>query len=333
MGNFTGAKCISCGKTFTDNDDVVVCPECGTPYHRECYLNEGKCINSELHESGQSWHRTVSETENGEDSGMVRCIRCGAENPSDKLFCEKCGTPLMKNDEAGEIPFNNSRPNPNMQNPNMQNPTGQPFGQNVGGQNPYGMPGQQMVFDKDSEIEGVKLDDYAKYVRTNPLPFLTNFIKFGKFGTRMSVNIGAFLFPEVYFLYRKMKKFGVLFFVLMAVLSVPSMIEYFESGIVTGAKISLGINITGSAFKGISMAAWYLSLVIRFVAGFFANYLYYRQAQKDIKAIRSSDDSGNEEEIKEKISVKGGTTWGAVVLGYVIFMLIVVGSIFGISKL
>ena len=50
MANYTGKKCFSCGEVFKDGDDIVVCPECGTPYHRECYLKEGKCINDALHE-------------------------------------------------------------------------------------------------------------------------------------------------------------------------------------------------------------------------------------------------------------------------------------------
>ena len=45
MSNFTGSKCIICENEFNDNDDIVVCPECGTPYHRECYQKEGKCVN------------------------------------------------------------------------------------------------------------------------------------------------------------------------------------------------------------------------------------------------------------------------------------------------
>ena len=92
MANYTGKKCFSCGEVFKDGDDIVVCPECGTPYHRECYLKEGKCINDALHESCQSWEQTQESVE----SENIRCIRCGFENPPDKLFCEKCGTPLTK---------------------------------------------------------------------------------------------------------------------------------------------------------------------------------------------------------------------------------------------
>ena len=55
MSNFTGSKCIICENEFNDNDDIVVCPECGTPYHRECYQKEGKCVNVRLHDQGKSW--------------------------------------------------------------------------------------------------------------------------------------------------------------------------------------------------------------------------------------------------------------------------------------
>ena len=79
MANYTGKKCFSCGEAFKDGDDIVVCPECGTPYHRECYLKEGKCINDALHESGQSWEQTQESVE----SENIRCIRCGFENPPD----------------------------------------------------------------------------------------------------------------------------------------------------------------------------------------------------------------------------------------------------------
>ena len=51
--DYTGIKCPVCGKAFTKQDDVVVCPECGAPYHRECYRNTGHCIFLEKHEKGK----------------------------------------------------------------------------------------------------------------------------------------------------------------------------------------------------------------------------------------------------------------------------------------
>lgn len=46
--------CPVCNNQFNDEDDVVVCPECGTPHHRECYKNNGGCFNVKLHGSEES---------------------------------------------------------------------------------------------------------------------------------------------------------------------------------------------------------------------------------------------------------------------------------------
>ena len=72
MATYTGAKCLVCNEVFKDGDDIVVCPECGTPYHRDCYKQAGKCINDELHEKGGSWVKA-----NEAEINANRCRRCG----------------------------------------------------------------------------------------------------------------------------------------------------------------------------------------------------------------------------------------------------------------
>lgn len=52
---YTGIHCPACNKVFGDNDDVVVCPECGTPMHRECYEKAGGCINKDKHGEEFEW--------------------------------------------------------------------------------------------------------------------------------------------------------------------------------------------------------------------------------------------------------------------------------------
>lgn len=49
---YLGEKCPFCKTNFTDESDTVVCPECGTPHHRECYNELGNCFNKELHKNG-----------------------------------------------------------------------------------------------------------------------------------------------------------------------------------------------------------------------------------------------------------------------------------------
>lgn len=53
--------------------------------------------------------------------------------------------------------------------------------------------------------------------------------------------------------------------------------------------------------------------------------------KKKIREIRSED--GTEQEIAEKIVAKGGTSWGAVILGFAVYSAIVVFGIFGVTKI
>lgn len=53
---YIGKICAFCGSEFTDSDDVVVCPECGSPHHRKCYEQAGKCANIELHTEKFNWN-------------------------------------------------------------------------------------------------------------------------------------------------------------------------------------------------------------------------------------------------------------------------------------
>lgn len=61
--NYTGEKCVLCKKSFTEEDDIVVCPECGSPHHRGCYKIGNKCANELLHAEGAHWTATFRSTE------------------------------------------------------------------------------------------------------------------------------------------------------------------------------------------------------------------------------------------------------------------------------
>ena len=42
MPKYYGCPCEGCGKPLTLQDDIVVCPDCGAPYHRDCYEKLGR---------------------------------------------------------------------------------------------------------------------------------------------------------------------------------------------------------------------------------------------------------------------------------------------------
>ena len=107
MQNYISEKCPVCGKEFCRDDDIVVCPDCGTPHHRECYKQLGHCANEEKHGSFE-WSESFST---GNMSGAAEpqsvpagteaaiCPYCGTKNPAGGRYCVNCGAPLVKTEE------------------------------------------------------------------------------------------------------------------------------------------------------------------------------------------------------------------------------------------
>ena len=78
---YTNEICQGCGRKFTDEDDIVTCPECGTPQHRECWLKEHKCVNEHLHGEDFEWrpkHAPEKEEEAVKAQESARALFSGA---------------------------------------------------------------------------------------------------------------------------------------------------------------------------------------------------------------------------------------------------------------
>ena len=56
MSRFDNKICPICRKPLSEASDVVVCPVCGTPHHRACYLAQNRCGVEEYHSTGFEWH-------------------------------------------------------------------------------------------------------------------------------------------------------------------------------------------------------------------------------------------------------------------------------------
>ncbi len=61
--DFKRFHCPVCNKQFEEADDVVVCPDCGTPHHRACYKSLGQCFNHDKHGSAESVEQTFKNNE------------------------------------------------------------------------------------------------------------------------------------------------------------------------------------------------------------------------------------------------------------------------------
>ena len=71
MPKYYGCPCEGCGKPLTLQDDIVVCPDCGAPYHRVCYEKLGQCIHRPAHAAGYEWKFPY------EESQLRTCPSCG----------------------------------------------------------------------------------------------------------------------------------------------------------------------------------------------------------------------------------------------------------------
>ena len=85
MPKYYGCPCEGCGKPLTLQDDIVVCPDCGAPYHRTCYEKMGRCAHAAAHASGYEWNFPYR------DADLRTCPSCGEQTLRAEERCRCCG--------------------------------------------------------------------------------------------------------------------------------------------------------------------------------------------------------------------------------------------------
>ena len=200
---YENKKCEYCGEQFAKNDDVVVCPDCGAPYHRKCWNEHGECAHSSEHASGYAFNSASNpeqeETINfisGEEEDFVQKIKeqivQRAPEQGDSAHCENCGAELIKGDnycvycghKQGD-PIKNGKRKFDGRDP-------------LGGMNP------------DDEIAGEKVSNLVLLIRRNSDKLLPKL----KAVSERKVKIGwswlAFFFGYFYLFFRKLYKYGMI---------------------------------------------------------------------------------------------------------------------------
>lgn len=181
MPNYFNQICPVCKKQFCEGDDIVTCPECGTPHHRECYNMIGKCVNHGLHASG-----FVYSTKDTASSNIQQEPAAIFDEEGEEILVEKKEQP--KNNDNNAFPF---------------------------GASPFAAVQLDDEQYKDGDdIDGVAIIDIASTVRSNSNRFIQVFKKISKSKIKLSWNWGAFFFGSFYLLFRKMYKQGIAFFCL-----------------------------------------------------------------------------------------------------------------------
>ena len=306
MFKYKGISCPHCGEEFKEDDQILICPDCGAPYHRHCVEELGKCMFDDLHARHESWQppQKAPHEEEAEQKydgrAAMRCGRCGTLAPPHSLFCPVCGTPLNGEAAEGQEP-----PFPGGE---TASPGGQPFRQMA--YNPYTTPFGGLS--PDEEVEDIPAKDLVLYVGQNTHYFLPKFKEMAARGKSVSWNWSAFFLGAYYFFYRKMWGLGAIATVLSLFLSAPSLIITFNA-----VFYQLGMEMPASAaalqfLDNVSNYFYILSLALNLFFGLFFNRLYKNKVFRNIRSIREENAGGQDQDYGIQLAKKGGVSVKAI---------------------
>ena len=233
---YENSICDGCKKPFNENDDVVVCPVCGTPQHRECYEKNGGCVNSALHESGFEWHGEISSFVKNETpvkkekTETLVCPSCGHENPAGSTFCEVCGQKftffgvnLLEKEQRLTDEINEEEKIENEMREVQEtiesgSGTGADIERMLDARAKIVAPG----LSKEQEQEVLCSNPIKRvlvFISANALQYVNKFRKAESTG-KNTWNWAAFFFSPFWFFYRKLYKVGTVFLSIRLALSV-----------------------------------------------------------------------------------------------------------------
>lgn len=222
--NYENLPCPVCGSHMHTGDDIVFCPDCGTPCHRECWKETGHCINESKHGAGFVWSGVESQTEapdirdeavESEAEDVINCHVCGSENPSTSKNCNHCGALLLPVSEEGErnCPVCGEKLEPGSLVCTNCGTSLMPAGSKI-----LRQPDFMNGIDRDENLGIHKEIDYAVYVRKNTEKYLPKFRSIAE-GKSFRFNGAAFFLGPLWFCFRKMYAFGISLLVAIACIS------------------------------------------------------------------------------------------------------------------
>lgn len=268
---FIGEKCVSCGEVFTQDDDIVVCPECGSPHHRSCYKALGRCANAEHHSDSFQWEAVPAaepeeKPENTAKEELV-CPYCGNENAPGEIFCSHCGNRLEK--------------------------PGSTFREWDGSDTESILSDPYLGFDPNEDMGGASLKEITEFIGPNKLFYLPLFKRMKDLGAKASFNLICFVVPPFYFANRRMWLWAILSTLFMVILGMPAALYFLiNDGMTSGYQVFPAeiteFFLAHKGAVGVLLNVFNIAdLIMRTVFCIFGNWMYFRFALRSIKGLRS----------------------------------------------
>lgn len=263
-------SCVGCKAYLFEEDDVVYCPVCGAPHHRECYNRIGHCYLEELHGTENEYDaekvalKNQKATQQKSDSGekLITCNKCGEKYLPNPMGCPKCSS-------KGFQGFNSIN--------------GFDF---LGG-----VPADLKLDDDITAIQAMK------FVATNTHRYIPKFAILNK-NNKLSWNWMAFLFPSGWMLSRKMYKNGIITGILSIIasfLTYPLSLNLYQLGVTNNtsyaqlaAQLVENLPNIGVGVLWLAMLGFIFNLGIRIISALFGDYIYRGYVISTIKSINQT---------------------------------------------
>ena len=309
MADYKGNTCPVCKQKFKEADDIVVCPDCGTPYHRECWKKVGVCVHQADHAAGFEWQPEFGP-EAEKAAHEATCPNCGTHNQPGAAQCSHCGCPLPKDngpqpdpkDEDAQVPIYARDPSTVHKPDNSRTTPGPRIDTYSAG--PDGI--QRREIGPEDPIDGIKAKDWAAYVGRSPMYYLMQFFRMSETKQKVTLSLSAFLFGPAYLFYRKMWKQGVLFALLDFIVTLPSLLYLMA---VSGAEWMVGmpfLRLIPTAMQ----VCYVLNFIQMVIRGLFAVYWYKKESERRIHRVYDRCPEGPQR--SDALAATGGTSWAAV---------------------
>ena len=268
-------SCVCCKAYLFEEDDVVYCPVCGAPHHRDCYNRIQHCALEELHGTENEYNKEAellkrqtadSETEK-ENKSYTTCNICGEKYNSLEGKC-----------------------------PNCKSENFQGFGIYQSFDFLGGVPAD-LKLDGDITAEQAK-----KFVAANTHRYIPKFAILNK-NNKLSWNWMAFLFPSGWMLSRKMYKNGIIagiLSIIASLLTYPLSLQLYQMGFSNNisyqemaTQLMESLPNIGAGVLILSMVGAIFNLTIRIISALFGDYLYRSYTLSTIKEINQTSEDAD----------------------------------------
>ena len=298
MSRFTDRLCPVCRNRFTDNDDIVVCPECGTPHHRACYKEIGTCGVERYHAEGFVWNGRLPDQAEPSPEREQPVQQPEQTDSADPHHAElpnygaaQGESPLQEVEELKDF-------------------------------NPYFemyRKIRELTDDEKRGEDGVSSKELCHFAGRSVVHYSQAFSAFrvglpknGRIQpVKAFLNCCSGVFAPIHQFYRRMDVLGIALLVLAALTSLPEVLLMYDEqyAAITFAQSTIEM------LNKLTVVCGFINFAELVLLCVFGDYIYYKFCVRRIKKIRAAYDDGNAAGYYAALTASGSPSKLRIVIG------------------